>query len=71
MVAPLLIAGGIASGLSAFYTVGKAVDNVRYWNDYYRRTGYRPRYPFARGYHDWMNYSSRLAGVPYLYSRWR
>lgn len=71
MVAPLVLAGGVAAGLSGLYHVGKAVDNVRYWNDYYRRTGFRPRYPFAYHTYDWMSYSSKVVGVPYLASRWR
>lgn len=50
MVAPLLLAG---AGLSAFYNVGKSIDNWRYWSDYYKNTGYFPRYPFRSGAMDW------------------
>lgn len=48
---PLLVAG---AGLSALYTAGKAVDSYRYWNDYYRNTGFRPRYPWRAGVYDWV-----------------
>lgn len=42
----------LAVGLSALYSVGKAYDGVRFWNDYYKNTGIRPRYPFRAGYFD-------------------
>ncbi len=44
----------LAGGLSAIYSAGKAYDNYRFWSDYYRNTGYRPRYPFRAGGYDWM-----------------
>lgn len=45
----------LAGGLSAIYSAGKAYDNYRFWSDYYRNTGYRPRYPFRSGSFDWMS----------------
>lgn len=47
-----LIAAGV--GLNALYGVGQAVDSYRYWSDYYKNTGYFPRYPFRSGGMDWM-----------------
>lgn len=48
----------LAVGLSALYSAGRAYDNYRYWNDYYKNTGYRPKYPFRSGSMDWMGYAS-------------
>lgn len=47
----LFLAGGV---LNSIYSVGQAYDSYRYWNDYYRNTGVRPRYPFRAGQYDWM-----------------
>lgn len=47
----LMGAGALVGGI---YSVGQAVENNRYWNDYYRNTGFRPRYPFRAGQYDWM-----------------
>lgn len=55
MVLPLLIAGA-GLGLSAIYNVGKAYDNERYWDAYYRRTGFRPKYSWRAGRYDSVNY---------------
>ena len=65
MVFPL-VAGGLAVGLSALYNTGMAIDNVRYWNDYYRRYHVRPKYPFRAGYFDYMKYSSKSFMTPYV-----
>lgn len=35
----------LVAGLSAVYQAGRMYDSVRYWNDYYKNTGYRPKYP--------------------------
>lgn len=51
-LAPLLF--GIGGGLNAVYGVGQAMDSYRYWNDYYKNTGYRPRYPWRAGQYDYM-----------------
>lgn len=51
-------------GLSALYSVGKAYDNISFWNDYYKATGYRPRYPFRTGSMDWMGDAASL-GMSY------
>lgn len=51
----------LAGGLIAAYHVGKAYDNYCFWSDYYRNTGYRPRYPFRSGSYDWM--SSNVASI--------
>lgn len=54
-VLPLLpLAFGLGATLNGVYSVGQAVDSYRYWNDYYRNTGYRPRYPFRAGKYDYM-----------------
>lgn len=54
MVPLLPLFAGVGFGLSTIYNTGKALDNRRYWNDYYRNTGYRPRYPYRAGVYDWM-----------------
>lgn len=43
------------TAIGAIYHVGRAVDNVRYWNDYYRNTRMRARYPFRSGQFDYMS----------------
>lgn len=48
---PLLVAG---AALGAIYSTGQALDNSRYWNDYARRTGYRPRYSWRAGKYDFV-----------------
>lgn len=60
MVAPLM---ALAGSLGGMYAVGKTYDNVRYWNAYYRNTGFRPKYPFRSGSMDWMSYSARGFGT--------
>lgn len=56
----------LMGSLGAVYTVGRAVDSFRFWNDYYRNTGKRPKYPFRSGSMDWMGYGS---GGAYAFSR--
>lgn len=56
----------LVGGLGALYSVGKAVDSVRYWNDYYKRTGRFPKYPFRSGAFDSMSYA---VGSAYAFSR--
>lgn len=51
----------LAAGLSTVYQAGKAYDNYWYWRDYYRNTGYRPRYSFRVGQYDWM--SNNIASI--------
>ena len=51
-------------GLGAIYSVGRAYDNIQFWSDYYKATGYRPKYPFRSGAFDWMGYGSD-AGMNY------
>lgn len=54
MPLPLLAAGLIAGSgvVSGVYNVKKALESRKYWDDYYRNTGYRSRYPFRSGYYD-------------------
>lgn len=47
----LMGAGALAGGI---YSVGQAVENNRYWRDYYRNTGFKPRYPWRTGQYDWL-----------------
>lgn len=54
---PLLVAG-----IGGLYGTGKALDSVRYWNDYRKNTGFYPRYPFLRGSMDYLNYSNNTFG---------
>lgn len=49
---PALVAGG--GVLNGIYAIGQAVDSYRYWNDYYKNTGFKPRYPFRAGRYDWL-----------------
>lgn len=53
MVLPALV--GIGATLSGIYSVGKAVDNYRYWDDYYKKTGFRPKYM-------WRTYGNSMSG---------
>lgn len=48
----------VAGSLYAFYSAGRTIDNIRYWHDYKRNSGYRPRYPFKRGSMDWLEYGT-------------
>lgn len=48
----------LALGLGSIYSVGRAVDNVRYWHDYYKNTGYMPKYPLRSGAGDSLGYLS-------------
>lgn len=64
VVIPALV--GIGATLSGMYSVGKAVDNYRFWNDYYKRTGFKPKYPWRSGYYD---SGSWLAGANYSFSK--
>lgn len=65
IVAGILAAGTIASaGAGAYktyrgtktasanlaYQMAMQRENTRYWNEYYKNTGYRPRYPYRSGY---------------------
>lgn len=70
---PLLpLAFGVGASLNAVYNVGKAVDSYRYWNDYYRNTRHRARYPFRAGEYDYLSYGGRAVnGVAKYYSYWR
>lgn len=35
----------LVAGLLGLYAVGKTVDNLRYYHDYHKNTGFYPRYP--------------------------
>lgn len=68
MVAPLLAVLGASVGMQAvtgiyqFYmNHQRAIENERYWNDYYRNTGVRPVYPFRAG--DYTDYGYVLSAV--------
>lgn len=70
MPIPLLVAG-VGVGLSAVYNVGKAYDNARFWNDYYRRYHVRPKYPWRSGRFDHVNYLGRsLAPIGFASRYW-
>lgn len=57
---PLLIAG---IGLSTLYATGKTADSVRFWDDYRKNTGFRPRYPWRAGKYDFVrDYSHLMSG---------
>lgn len=56
----------------------KQIEANRYWNDYYRITGHRPRYPWMAGAYngyEHMAYSASLMGSSgykvYNYRRYR
>lgn len=45
-------AGGFLYGFSKIgFSLGKASENDRYWDDYYKNTGYTARYPLRSGYY--------------------
>lgn len=65
IVAGILAAGTIAgAGAGAYktyrgtktasanlaYQMAMQKENARYWNEYYKNTGFRPRYPYRSGY---------------------
>lgn len=56
MVLPLLAGALIAGGsaLSGVYSVGRYHENKRYWDSYFKATGYRPQYPYRFGFNSWM-----------------
>lgn len=66
MLPAILLGGAVASGVGAggykFYRgVMAGFENRRYWEDYQRLTGVRPRYGYRSGYnYDW---SSTLSGL--------
>lgn len=41
----------LVAGIGLVYYTGKSVDSMRYWNDYYKNTGHRPKYPFRGGFY--------------------
>lgn len=45
---------GAGATLNGIYSVGQAFDSYRYWNDYYKNTGYRPKYPWRAGKYDYL-----------------
>lgn len=62
-------AGALMGGL---YSVGQAVDSNRYWRDYYKNTGYKPRYPFRAGKYDWMQSTgASMTDFGLSYNFWR
>lgn len=72
MVFPAVLAGaGLA--VSSLYSAGQAYDNVRYWDEYRKRTGVRIKYPFRSGSYDYMKYAGKTMMSPYAmykYCRW-
>ena len=56
---PLAVAGlALSSSLGGIYEIGKGLENRRFWDTYYRRTGRRPKYPYRSGYYSYKNYAS-------------
>lgn len=41
----------LSSIIDAVYNVGSAYENRKFWNDYKKRTGFSPRYPYRVGYY--------------------
>lgn len=46
---PASVFQGTANIEYARYTWGHYKDTTRFWEDYYKNTGYRPRYPYKSG----------------------
>lgn len=57
MVLPALVAG-----LGAMYLGAKSIDSYRFYNDYYKNTGKRPRYPFHSGQYNYLGYGVQSFG---------
>lgn len=38
----------LVAGVSAVYQAGRMIDSWRYWNDYYKNTGFKHSYPLKR-----------------------
>lgn len=60
MVLPLAVIGamGVAGGLSTVHKGLQYAENRRYWREYEKNTGYRPRYPARTGYYDYLSLAS-------------
>lgn len=56
----------LVGSLGMLYSAGKMADNIRYWNDYCKNTGHRPKYPFRSRSMDWIGYG---LGGAYSFSR--
>lgn len=51
-----LLAAGVGLSIGGLYSVGKAYDNFRFWEDYRRNTHRSPKYPWRSGYYDSFGY---------------
>lgn len=64
MVAPILpLFVGASFALQTVYNMGKASDTRRYWDSYYRNTGFRPRYPYRAGVYDYLKNDAWMMGA--------
>lgn len=55
MVAPLIaVPFLVGSSVGGLYSVGKGIENKRFWRDYARNTHRSPRYPFRAGRYDYI-----------------
>ena len=61
----------LVAGIGAMYSAGQIMDTNRYWNDYYKNTGYRPRYLYRSGYMDYMKYGSRIGNSYFGYKMYK
>ena len=67
MVFPWLVAG--ASALYGLYGAGRALETWKYWADYQKNTGVKPRYPVRAGLYDWMpSAGGTLYGLSGIYN---
>lgn len=61
-----------ASEIALSYQKQLVRDNRRFWDDYYKNTGYRPNYRYRSGYlynpSQIASYKARIANAPWAYA---
>lgn len=65
MPLPLLAIGalGAAGALKTLHGGIRYAENMRYWNQYKKNTGYSPRYRARSGYYDFLSVGSSAANT--------
>lgn len=64
MVLPLLAVGalGAAGALKTLHGGIRYAENMRYWSEYKKNTGFSPRYRARAGYYDYLGVASSALG---------
>lgn len=54
----------IPFAVAGAYALGEQLEKNRFWADYYKNTGHRPKYPFSRGvYSGYQSFAFASFGV--------